>query len=161
MRLNILAVGKAKPGPETELFSQYVDWAGKTGRNLGLSEIRLTEVAVSQARDATSRKAAEAKAVAATIPSGSEVVVLDEAGKDFTTKALASWLGEQIDDRSLQHLYFVIGGPDGLDEDFRDHASKVIRFGSMTWPHQLVRVMLAEQLYRCLSVLAGHPYHRD
>ncbi|WP_090874468.1 23S rRNA (pseudouridine(1915)-N(3))-methyltransferase RlmH [Bauldia litoralis] len=158
MKITMVAVGRLKAGPEREMLDRYLDRADKAGRQIGLS-FDLRELAESAARQPAARKAGEAESIAAAIPPGAVVVVLDERGKPVTSRALADRIAEWRD--SGRDMAFVIGGPDGLAPDTIARADLRLAFGAMTWPHQLVRIMLAEQLYRTVTILAGHPYHRD
>ena len=109
---------------------------------------------------ATTRRAEEGKALLAAAPKGAVILALDERGKSPSSEAFAAEIGK-FRDGGAAGLTFVIGGPDGLHEAVRAAARSLIGFGAMTWPHQLIRVMLAEQIYRAFSILAGHPYHRE
>ncbi len=102
---------------------------------------------------------AEAEELLAAVPPGAALVALDERGRDLTSEALAGQLGRWRDE-GARAAAFLIGGPDGLGAAARERASLVLSLGRMTWPHMLVRAMLAEQLYRATTILAGHPYHR-
>lgn len=160
VRLGIFAVGKLKRGPEADLVTRYLGWAEKLLRQSGVSQIMMSEWQPNQANDAAERKRTEGDSLIRALPPGAVVVALDERGRDSTTDDFADWMTRQIDDRSTQDLVFIIGGPDGLDDAVRQRADKLLCFGSMTWPHQMVRAMLAEQIYRIATILAGHPYHR-
>jgi 23S rRNA (pseudouridine1915-N3)-methyltransferase len=103
--------------------------------------------------------AEEAGAISALIPEKSVLVALDERGKTIDSAAFAQHLG-RFRDQSVANTIFTIGGADGLSPDLRRKAKLTIAFGAATWPHQLVRVMLLEQIYRAATILAGHPYHR-
>lgn len=105
------------------------------------------------------RRAREGEALLAAVPHGARIVALDERGRSETSEAFASRLGRWRDD-GVRTIGFIIGGADGLDESVRRKADLVMSFGALTWPHMLVRAMLAEQIYRAQSILAGHPYHR-
>ena len=155
MRLHICAVGRLRAGPERALVDDYLQRVDRTGRGLGLGP-----VAEHQVED---RKgggmAAEAGLLEKAVPSGAKRVLLDERGKMLTSPDFAKMLADWRD-IGTQDAAFVIGGADGLDPTFRASADTAISFGPMVWPHMLVRVMLAEQLYRAASILAGTPYHR-
>lgn len=157
MRIAILAVGRLKRGPETDLAARYLDRAAKAGRRLGFAGWHIHEIRESRAVDAASRKAEEAAAIRAAL-GGARLVCLHEGGEDMTSQALAEWLRGAADAGS--DAAFAIGGPDGLDPALIAEAERRIAFGRQTWPHQLIRIMLAEQLYRAMTILAGHPYHR-
>ncbi len=154
MRLRLCAVGRLRAGPERAMVDDYVARFDRTGRALGLGP--LTEHEVDARAGGT---AAEAVLLARAVPVGAPVVALDERGRALASPALAALLGRWRD-AGRQDAAFVIGGADGLDAGLRDGADVVLSLGPMVWPHALVRVMLAEQLYRAATILAGGPYHR-
>ena len=158
MRVTIAAVGRMKAGPERELVARNLDRAAGAGKPLAHTGFHLIELSESRASSSGSRKADEAKALRAALPEGI-VVALDERGKSITSDALANQLGRWRDD-GRPAVSFVIGGADGLDPACVPSADLVLSFSPMVWPHQLVRIMLAEQLYRATTILSGHPYHR-
>jgi 23S rRNA (pseudouridine1915-N3)-methyltransferase len=159
MRILIAAVGRLKQGPERELAVAYRKRAQTIGRPLGLREIEIVEIRESRAADAERRRVEEAIAIANVIPERAIIVVLDEHGANLDSVALAALLREwRAEDRPA--VCFAIGGADGLAGSLRERAKLKLAFGTATWPHQLVRIMLLEQLYRAGSILAGHPYHR-
>jgi 23S rRNA (pseudouridine1915-N3)-methyltransferase len=158
MRIAIAAIGRMKAGPERELVARYLDRAVAGGRPLALTGFDVTELPESRAATAASRKIDEAKALRATLPQGI-VVALDERGKAIGSQAFAERMLRWRDD-GRPAASFVIGGADGLEPDFTAAADLVLSFSPMVWPHQLVRIMLAEQLYRATTILSGHPYHR-
>ncbi len=158
MRISIAAVGRMKNGPERELVARYLERATGSGKPLALTGFDVTELSESRAGSAASRKAEEAKAIRAALPDGI-IVALDERGKSLASDVFANQLGRWRDDGRAS-VGFVIGGADGIDPDFVKSADLVISFSPMVWPHQLVRIMLAEQLYRTTTILSGHPYHR-
>ena len=110
-------------------------------------------------RSAEERKREEAAALAAKLPPGTVLILLDERGLSLTSPAFAERMGRIIDG-GAPALAFAVGGPDGFDDGFRSGAAEVVSFGAATLPHQLARVVLAEQLYRAATILTGHPYHR-
>jgi 23S rRNA (pseudouridine1915-N3)-methyltransferase len=159
MRIDIIAVGRLKAGPEVELHARYVERFAALARNIGLSGPKVSELVESQAKRDADRKAEEAKAMAGLMDANAYLVAMDERGSHLTSESFANRIGRQRDDgRKL--MQFLIGGADGLDESIRQRADLVLAFGAMTLPHQLLRVVLAEQLYRASTILAGHPYHR-
>ena len=159
MRIVVAAVGRLKRGPETELAERYRDRAAKSGRTLGLRDIEIIEVRESRAQDAPTRMLEESIALANVIPEGAAVVLLDERG-DNTDSASFARLLSQWRAANRPAAVFVIGGADGLSPGLTDRADRRMSFGAATWPHQLVRVLLLEQIYRAVTILAGHPYHR-
>jgi len=159
MRIQIAAVGRMKSGPERELVARYLERAVAGGKPLGLTGFDVSELTESRAGSSQSRKVEEAKALTATFPQGAVVVALDERGKGIGSEALASTIARWRDDGKAA-VSFAIGGADGLEPDFVKRADLVLSFSPLTWPHQMVRIMLAEQLYRTTTILSGHPYHR-
>jgi 23S rRNA (pseudouridine1915-N3)-methyltransferase len=159
MRLVVIAVGRLKQGSERELAEAYRKRAQATGRALGLREIEIVEIRESRAQDAERRRVEEAIAIANVIPERAVTAVLDGRGENLDSAGFAALLREwRAEDRPA--VCFVIGGADGLAASVRENAKLAIAFGAATWPHQLVRIMLLEQIYRAASILAGHPYHR-
>ena len=158
LRLTLLCVGRAKAGAERDLAQRYIDRAKAAGRAVGLT-FEAQEIDESRARRSDDRKAEEARSIAAHVGGNAMVIALDETGRTVTSPEFASLIATARDD-GVATLAFVIGGPDGLDPAWRQAAVHVIAFGAMTWPHQLVRIMAAEQLYRAVTILTGHPYHR-
>lgn len=159
MDLSILAVGRLKAGPESELCKRYLDRAAKSGRAHGLQGFAVRELAEAKAPRAQDRKADEADALAKAIPAGYRTVCLDEGGELIDSEGLARFIAAGAE-QSLPGQVFIIGGPDGFDQGLMASCDRRWSFGRLTWPHQLVRVMLAEQLYRAMTILSGHPYHR-
>lgn len=163
MRIVIAAVGKLRQGPEKALFEAYV---GRLAWPVALREVeapgRLSGPEL-KAREAELLLAAlEPKGAgrkAGRTPGARRMVALDERGEEPASPAFARRLGAWRD-QGVEEIAFVIGGADGLDEAVRARADWVVAFGRLTWPHLLVRVLLAEQLYRAQQILAGHPYHR-
>ena len=155
MKLSIVAVGRLRAGPEADLVSDYLDRFDKTGRALGLGPVTLTEVEAKKGG-----MAAEAQAIEKAIGASSPICTLDERGKLMSSPDFAQMIARWRDDGGADPV-FVIGGADGIDKGLRARAQHSISFGKMVWPHMLARVMLAEQLYRAASILAGSPYHRE
>jgi 23S rRNA (pseudouridine1915-N3)-methyltransferase len=159
MKIVVVSIGRLKQGPERELAERYRERFEDIGRKLGFRGLEIHEIPESRARDTATRIAEEAAAIAALIPEKSVLVALDERGKSIDSAAFAQALGRWRDD-AVAHTIFTIGGADGLSPDLQRKAKLRIAFGSATWPHQMVRVMLLEQIYRAATMLAGHPYHR-
>lgn len=155
MRITICAVGRLRGGPEADLINDYLTRFDKRGRALGLGPARVVEV--------DDRKGggmgAEAALLRKALPKGALVCCLDERGTVESSPAFAKRLARWRD-AGRADLALVIGGADGIAPDLRAEAQHALSFGAMVWPHMLVRVMLAEQLYRAASILAGAPYHR-
>lgn len=158
MRLAVIAIGRLKQGPERELVERYLERANDLGRKLGFRAIEISEIPESRARDAAIRMTEEGRAIAALIGEKTAVVTLDEKGKSLDSEGFARHLGAWRD--SGTDCVFVIGGADGLSPDLKRRAKLSVAFGAATWPHQLVRVLLLEQIYRAATILSGHPYHR-
>lgn len=159
MNITIIAIGRLKAGPERDLVARYLDRAAKAGRALAFDAGKVVELPESRAGQAEQRKREEAEAILSRVPAGASLVLLDERGAEMGSEAFAGWLAERRDG-GLQSVAIVIGGADGLAPELAAKAEKSISFGRMTWPHQLVRIMLAEQIYRATTIVAGHPYHR-
>jgi 23S rRNA (pseudouridine1915-N3)-methyltransferase len=159
MRLVVIAVGRLKQGPERELAERYCERFGELGRKLGFRGLEIHEIPESRARDTATRITEEAAAISAKIPEKSVLVALDERGDSIDSAAFARHLGRWRDE-SVANTFFLIGGADGLSPDLQRKAKFKLAFGAATWPHQIVRVMLLEQIYRAATILAGHPYHR-
>lgn len=154
MRITLIATGRLRAGPEADLVSDYLDRFARTGRAIGLPAVTLVEI--------DDRKSSgmqdESARIARALPEGAAVAVLDERGEMLSSPAFATRIAHWRD--SGRDLALVIGGADGLDPALRKQADLAISLGPMVWPHMLARVMLAEQLYRAATILAGTPYHR-
>ncbi|MBV9332289.1 MAG: 23S rRNA (pseudouridine(1915)-N(3))-methyltransferase RlmH [Alphaproteobacteria bacterium] len=159
MQITVLAVGHARGSEEAALCDGYIDRASKLGRQHGIAAIRIEEVSVSKARDAATRIREECGRLAARLSEGAHVVALDAKGRGMTSEDFAEMLAA-LRDAGTRELAFVIGGPDGFGPLPGIKSGRSLAFGPQTWPHLLVRAMLAEQIYRALTILAGHPYHR-
>ena len=156
MRLHILAVGKMRADyPERALFEDYQMRFNRTGKPLALGPMH--EVEVEDKKNLG--MAAEGELLSRAVPNGAMLVCMDERGKVLSSPDFAAHLARWRDG-GVQDLAFVIGGADGIDPALRAKADFLISFGAMVWPHMLVRVMLAEQLYRAATILGGGPYHR-
>ncbi|SDR19259.1 23S rRNA (pseudouridine1915-N3)-methyltransferase [Rhizobiales bacterium GAS113] len=158
MKLVICAVGRLKAGPERDLAERYEKRARDLAPKLGLSGPMIVELAEGRARDEATRRREEWVQLAAK-SEGVVRVALDERGRTRSSAEFAkSLVGYR--DGGAKALAFLIGGADGLSAEGREAASEVISFGAMTLPHQLVRIVLLEQIYRALTIRLGHPYHR-
>ena len=161
MQLGMICVGKMKAGPERDLLDRYCDRIAKGAPQLGITWAGITEIAESRATDAKTRKSQEAEVIISQVRSErAALLVLDESGRDL---ASSDWAGkiERYRDDGFAKCLLLIGGPDGHDGQLRARAQKTISFGKQTMPHQLVRIIAAEQLYRAVTILIGHPYHRQ
>jgi 23S rRNA (pseudouridine1915-N3)-methyltransferase len=159
MRLLILAVGLGRGTSEGALTDDYCLRAARMGKRLGFSTIAVEEVNVSKLRDTAGRIREEGERLVNRIPEQSHIICLDAKGKGMTSEAFAEMLGA-MRDAGASDLAFLIGGPDGLNVGPKVKPGRSLAFGTQTWPHLLVRAMLAEQIYRAMTILAGHPYHR-
>ena len=159
MRIVIAAIGRLREGPERELAERYRKRAADAGRKAGLDAFDIIEIRESRAADTARRMLEELIAIANIIPERAITVILDERGENISSASFAGQL-QVWRSQNAPAVAFIVGGPDGLAPGLRERASLAIAFGTATWPHQLVRVMLLEQLYRGVTILAGHPYHR-
>ncbi|MCW3780666.1 23S rRNA (pseudouridine(1915)-N(3))-methyltransferase RlmH [Defluviimonas salinarum] len=155
MRLHICAVGRLRAGPERALVDDYLTRFDRTGRALGLGPVSVHEV---EDRKGGGMEA-EAPLLRRAVPAGALLAIMDERGRTMSSPDFAEMLARWRD-AGRQDVAFLIGGADGLAPGLRAEADQAISFGAMVWPHMLVRVMLAEQIYRAASILAGAPYHR-
>ena len=146
-------MGRQKGGPEAALVDDYLKRFDVTGRGLSLGPAQLVELE-------DRKKQGESRLLMDAIPDGAVVIALDERGKAMTSRSFASLLAK-LRDEGRRDCAFLIGGADGHNDELRTRADRLLSFGPMVWPHMLARVMLAEQLYRAASILAGAPYHRD
>ena len=154
MRLTLICVGKLGRAPEAALALAYVERATAAGRSLSLSPVEIIEVEARKPGRAAEAEAILAKAAGATL------IACDERGRAVTSRAFAAQLAT-LRDEGVRRLAFAIGGADGLDAAVTEAARERLSFGPQTWPHALARVMLAEQVYRAITILGGAPYHRD
>jgi 23S rRNA (pseudouridine1915-N3)-methyltransferase len=155
MRLQVLAIGKLKAGPEKTIAEEYQTRLEGLGRKAGIAKLTVNDFAESQAPTAVLRQSEEAKLLA----TKAFTLVLDERGKALSSEDFAKLIQRHLD-QGTQELAFLIGGPDGHSVEARRNAGQLLSFGPMTWPHRLVRVMLFEQIYRAVTILVNHPYHR-
>jgi 23S rRNA (pseudouridine1915-N3)-methyltransferase len=159
MHVSVYAVGRMKAGPERELASRFLDRFGKAGPSVGLDFAGMTEIPESRAASADERRREEGQKLLARRDGITAVILLDERGRNVGSEEFARSLALYAEG-GRKNLVLAIGGPDGHDAALREEADLVLSFGRLTWPHQLARVMLAEQLYRAATILSGHPYHR-
>ncbi len=160
MNIHILTIGRLKDGPVRQLATLYADRVSKAGPQAGLKSLTIREFDEARASSTPQRKAQEAEKLIAARPPAGILVALDETGKNLPSRHLADKIATWRD-AGENDLVFLVGGPDGLDPALVRKARLVLAFGKNTWPHQLVRVMLLEQIYRVTTILLGHPYHRD
>ena len=152
MNIKIIAVGRIKNRPENEIINTYLQ---RTSWN-----ISILEVEEKRPIRGAERMAREADLLLNSIPEGATVIALDERGKELRSTVFAEKI-RTWQDQGEANLFFLIGGADGYDDKVKKRATQLISFGAMTWPHMMVRAMLAEQLYRASTILQGHPYHKD
>ena len=155
MRITVVAVGRLGRGAEATLARDYADRAAVAGRPLALGPVEIVEV-----EGRKPGRAAEGKAILAAVPADAHLIACDEHGQAWPSRAFADRLA-RLRDQGVRQAVFVIGGADGLSDEVRSAAKETLAFGPQTWPHALARAMLAEQIYRAASILAGSPYHRD
>ena len=156
MKLHIVAVGNRMPRWIEDGFAEY---AGRMPKNARLSLLEVRPESRTTGKTVAQMTALEATRIEAAIPADCERIVLDERGRELTTRELADWLEKKLD--GGRDLAFLIGGPDGLAARLKSGAATQIRLSSLTLPHGLARVLLAEQLYRAISIMQHHPYHRE
>lgn len=159
MQLALYAIGKMKHGPETTMLEKYLDRCNKAGRQLHLTGLAIREFSESRHSDPWQRREEEGNALLTALSPGADLVALDEKGKTQSSKSFAQFLQHRRD-TGAQQIIFAIGGADGHGRNLLARADHTLSLGSMTWPHQLARIMLCEQLYRAMTILSGHPYHR-
>jgi len=159
MRLRIAAVGRLKTGPERELFERYLARVNATGKSVSLAPLELGEVSESPARRPADRMKEEAAGLQKWAITGARRIILDARGKSLSSEDFAKRLAA-FRDQGAAAATFCIGGADGLAEEVRKDADLTLAFGAATFPHQFVRILLAEQIYRAVTILSGHPYHR-
>ena len=159
MRVSLIAVGRLKDSAERGLADRYIARFERTGRSIGLGPVDEIEIGESRKAAARARRDDEAAAILARVPQGARVIALDAGGKQLSSEEFAALLSEWRDTGSSR-ASFLIGGPDGHGGSVTRTADLMVSLGRMTLPHGLARVVLAEQLYRAATILAGHPYHR-
>jgi 23S rRNA (pseudouridine1915-N3)-methyltransferase len=160
MRIVVAAVGRLKQGPERDLAERYRKRAADAGRAIGLRGVEIVEIKESRAQEVEKRQIEESIALANVLADGGVAVALDERGENLNSVAFSGLL-KRWRDEGRPGTTFMIGGADGMAANLRDQAALRLSFGSATWPHQLVRIMLLEQIYRAVTLLSGHPYHRS
>jgi 23S rRNA (pseudouridine1915-N3)-methyltransferase len=160
VRIQLFAVGRMKSGPERELADRYFDRFTKIAPPLGLEFGGVSEFSESRARDAEQRKREEAGKLSESLSAGSLLILLDERGKNLSSAEFAALITRHRDG-GMRAVAIAIGGADGHGEESRHKAQMVISFGAMTLPHQIARILIAEQLYRAATIISGHPYHRE
>lgn len=160
MRVTIVAVGRLKSGPERELFERYQSRMDGLGRTINVGPAKLLEINESRASNAAVRKNEEAQLIIDKTGDASHMIVLDERGNSLASSNFAKSIGDWRDGGASE-LCFAIGGADGHGDAVREAARTALSLGKLTLPHGLARIVLMEQLYRAVTILAGHPYHRE
>lgn len=160
MRVVVAAVGRLKSGPEQELVARYADRTKKSGKPVGITSLELVEIPESRANNSDQRKDEEAETLLAKLGPNPHIFAFDERGKNGSSPEFAREIKAALDAGNGE-LVFIIGGPDGLAQSMRDKAKQIVSFGKLTMPHQLVRVLVLEQIYRATTILTNHPYHRE
>jgi 23S rRNA (pseudouridine1915-N3)-methyltransferase len=159
MKIAIAAIGLLKSGPEKQLAADYELRIPALGRTAGLTGLLVQDWPESRAATTVLRKSEDAKRLWSAVPEGALAIVLDERGPSLSSEAFAKLIEAQAQAGTRQ-LSFLIGGPDGHAAETRAKAHKILSFGPMTFPHRLLRVMLLEQIYRAVTIVVKHPYHR-
>ncbi len=159
MKLTLAAVGRAKAGPARELYTEFATRLNPQRIRGPLGPLTLKEVEDRRPLAPSELMRREAELLRAAILPGARLIALDSRGKALSSEDFAALLGRWCDAGTAEAA-FAIGGAEGLDPEFRAEAALVLSLGPQTWPHMLVRAMLAEQLYRAQTILTGHPYHR-
>lgn len=154
MRIGVIAIGKPGRGPEADLAGDYARRATMAGRALGLGPVELIDL-----EPRKPGKAPEAELIL-NAAQGAHLIACDERGRTYGSRAFSDHIAG-LRDQGERRLVFAIGGADGLDRSVLEAARSILAFGPQTWPHALARAMLAEQVYRAVTILAGSPYHRD
>ena len=157
MKISLLAVGRLKSGAEQTQFNRYFDLFNASARGLGMPPMAVLEIGEGRSHSPVERKDAEAEELLKKV-GGSRLVVLDEEGKLLTSYEFTAMIS-RLRDEALD-VAFAIGGPDGHGDALKKAAHLTLSLGRMTLPHSLVRIVLAEQLYRAMTIMQGHPYHR-
>jgi 23S rRNA (pseudouridine1915-N3)-methyltransferase len=160
MRLCLAAIGRLKTGPEKQMADDYAARIEQLGKKAGINALKIGEWAESQQANAKQRMDDEASILWSAVPQGAVTFVLDERGISHSSEEFATKI-RKCADTGVSDLVFMIGGPDGHAPETRKKASYLIALGPMVWPHRLVRIMLLEQIYRSVTIMVNHPYHRS
>ncbi len=159
MKISVAAIGRLRGGPELELINDYSDRIRAAGRAVGVTGFQIVELEAPKGLSGPERRQRESALLDHCAGATAKRIVLDETGKSLSSEAFAGLIG-QWRDNGAREVAFLIGGADGHEKSLLDSANMALAFGKATFPHMLVRVMLAEQIYRAVTILAGHPYHR-
>ncbi len=159
MRITIATIGRLKAGAERDLFARYRERAESAGRQTGLGPVCEIELSESPRGNAGERRREEGAALIGKIAEEATLVALDQSGKTMDSTAFAKWIARLRDD-GVRDLVFAIGGADGHGPQIGERAAMSLALGPMTFPHAIARILLTEQIYRAITILSGHPYHR-
>ena len=160
MRLHVATIGKLKTGPEKMLAADYAFRIESFGKKAGVTALKIGEWSESALATPKQRMDEEAKVLWAAVPQGATTFILDERGKSHSSEEFAALIRKQAD-QGIADLVFMLGGPDGHAAETRTKANHLIALGPMTWPHRLARIMVLEQIYRSVTIMVNHPYHRS
>ncbi|OPB29127.1 23S rRNA (pseudouridine(1915)-N(3))-methyltransferase RlmH [Bartonella sp. WD12.1] len=160
MQISIFAVGRMKKGAEQTLTHRYLDRFSKSAGVVGFHFKKMQEISESRAQTACQRMEEEGAKLFEALPEKCRLIVLDERGKLISSFTFAEKLAFYRDE-GIRDLIIALGGPDGHSERVRNRADFLLSFGLMTWPHQIARILLTEQLYRAVTIMSHHPYHRS
>ena len=159
MRISVAAIGRLKSGPEFELIDDYARRIRTLGRPIGVTHFDIREMEAPKGLTGAKRQERESALLDQSAGPLTKRVVLDERGQSLTSAAFAEKIGRWRDEGAGE-VVFLIGGADGHAPQLAEKADLVVAFGKATFPHMLVRAMLVEQIYRAMTILSGHPYHR-
>jgi|TARA_B100001093_G_scaffold147339_1_gene140079 23S rRNA (pseudouridine1915-N3)-methyltransferase len=159
MDLGIISIGKLKNGPLQELQNDYKKRILKLGKNIGINDLQIKEGLISKKKSADERKEEEGQFFEKNLNRESYNIILDETGEQINSLNISDLISNKLQDS--RKIDFFIGGPDGFEKELLNQSDKLISFGKVTWPHMLLRVMLLEQLYRGITIIKNHPYHRN
>ena len=160
MRIQIAAIGRLKTGPEKLMADDYQKRIAVLGRKAGITAVKVSEWSESQQATTKQRLDEESEILWGAGPVGATTFLLDERGKSHSSEEFAAKLRKSAD-QGVSDVVFMIGGPDGHSPQSREKANSLIALGPMVWPHRLVRIMLLEQIYRSVTIMLNHPYHRS
>ena len=159
MDLNIVSIGRLKNNPLLEIQSDYKKRIIKLGKTIGINNLKINEGSVSKKNSPTDRREEESKFLEKNLKKDNYNIFLDETGGSISSIEIAELLSNKLLD--YKEMVFFIGGPDGFKTNLIEKSNQSISLGKVTWPHMLLRVMLVEQLYRGITIIKNHPYHRN
>lgn len=159
MKLKVISIGQLKNNPILEIQKDYESRILNLSKSVGIKNLEIKELPISKKSSIKERQKEEAKIISQHIKQDNLNVFLDGKGENINSVDISQIISKSSFDG--KDLVFFIGGPDGFDEKIIKVANKIISFGRVTWPHKLIRIMLLEQLYRGITILNNHPYHRN